>query len=61
MERFHPGEDANTILDSGGRRWHITENALVAATGARAPRINGFLAYWFGWYEFFPQTLVYPP
>ena len=61
VERFHPGEDANTILDSGGRRWHITENALVAATGARAPRINGFLAYWFGWYEFFPQTLVYPP
>lgn len=61
VERFHPGEDAETILDSASRRWHITEEALVAATGDRAPRISGFLAYWFGWYAFFPQTLVYHP
>lgn len=61
VERFHPGEDADTLLDSAGRRWHITEEALVAATGDRLLRINGVLAYWFGWYAFFPQTLVYRP
>jgi hypothetical protein len=61
MERFHPSGDANIILDSAGRRWHITEDALVETTGDRAPRINGFSAFWFGWYAFFPQTLVYRP
>ena len=29
--------------------------------GEIAPRINGHLAYWFGWYAFFPQTLLYEP
>jgi hypothetical protein len=24
------------------------------------PRLAGHLAYWFGWYAFFPNTLLYP-
>ena len=37
----------------------VTEDALVGPDGRQAPRISGHLAYWFGWYAFFPNTLVY--
>lgn len=58
-DTFHPGPDANTILDSSGRLWQVTEEALISPEGERAPRLSGHLAYWFGWYAFFPNTLVY--
>ena len=60
-QTFVPGPDADTLLDAAGRPWHITEDYLLGPHGMRAPRINGFLAYWFGWYAFFPRTLVYQP
>jgi uncharacterized protein DUF3179 len=60
-EVFVPGPDANTLLDSAGRPWRVTEDALLGPHGTRAPRIAGFLAYWFGWYAFFPRTLIYQP
>ena len=58
-EMFTPGPDADTLIDSTGRAWQVTEEALLGPDGESAPRINGHLAYWFGWYSFFPQTLLY--
>lgn len=58
-KNFSPGPDVSTVLDSAKRPWRITEEALIGPNSERAPRINGFLAYWFGWYSFFPKTLVY--
>jgi len=58
-ETFHPGPDDSTVLDSAGRVWQVTEEALVGPDGELAPRLNGHLAYWFGWYSFFPNTLLY--
>jgi hypothetical protein len=58
-ETFRPGPDADTVLDASGRPWEITEEALVGPGGEQAPRLGGHLAYWFGWYAFFPNTLVY--
>jgi hypothetical protein len=58
-ETFFPGTDPDTVVDSKGRTWLMTEEALIDPEGYLAPRINGHLAYWFGWYSFFPQTLVY--
>lgn len=60
-EQFRPGPAPDAVLDEAGRVWRVTEDALVGPAGQRAPRVNGFLAYWFGWYSFFPQTLVYRP
>jgi hypothetical protein len=60
-QTFVPGPDASTLLDGAGRPWRVTEDALLGPGEFRAPRINGFLAYWFGWYAFFPRTLVYQP
>ena len=58
-ETFSPGPDADTVIDSKGRNWKVSEEALRGPDGESAPRINGHLAYWFGWYSFFPQTLLY--
>lgn len=56
---FMPSPEADTVLDSSSQPWRITEEALVGPTGELAPRMSGHLAYWFGWFAFFPNTLVY--
>ncbi len=56
---FTSGPDLGAVLDEDGRSWRVTEDALVGPDGEAAPRLGGHLAYWFGWYAFFPQTLVY--
>ncbi|MBT3316084.1 MAG: DUF3179 domain-containing protein, partial [Anaerolineae bacterium] len=58
-ETFSTAPQLDTVLDTKGRTWQITEEALIGPEGELAPRINGHLAYWFGWYSFFPQTLLY--
>jgi len=58
-ETFSPGPNADTVLDAAGQPWQVTEEALIGTGGEQAPRISGHLAYWFGWFAFFPQTLVY--
>lgn len=58
-EIFAPGPSPNVVLDSAKREWHVTEEALRGPDGAAAPRLGGHLAYWFGWYAFFPNTQVY--
>lgn len=59
-ERFVAGPNPDSVLDSAGRPWQVTEEALVGPDGEMAPRINGHLAYWYGWYAFFPATELYP-
>ncbi|MGB0388806.1 MAG: DUF3179 domain-containing protein [Ardenticatenaceae bacterium] len=59
--RGAPTSDPNTVLDETGRPWQITEEALVGPEGETLTRLNGHLAYWFGWYAFFPQTELYAP
>ncbi len=56
---YGSGPNADTLLDADGNPWTITEEALVGPHGELAPRVSGHLAYWFGWYTFFPQTLLY--
>ena len=56
---FSAGADDLTLDSDDGRSWQITEEALVAEDGERLKRIGGHLAYWFGWFGFYPDTLVY--
>jgi len=48
------------LVDHVGRRWDITEEALVSRTDQdqeeRLQRAPGHVAYWFGWYGFYPST-----
>jgi hypothetical protein len=56
---FKAGADRATLRSEDGRSWRITEEALVADDGERLDRIGGHLAFWFGWFGFYPNTLVY--
>ncbi len=56
---FSAGTDASTLRSEDGRSWRISEEALVAEDGERLNRIGGHLAFWFGWFGFYPNTLVY--
>lgn len=56
---FSAGADASTLVSEDGRSWQISEEALVAEDGERLNRIGGHLAFWFGWFGFYPNTLVY--
>ncbi len=56
---FVAGADDATLKSDDGRSWRISEEALVAEDGERLDRIGGHLAYWFGWFGFYPDTAVY--
>ena len=56
---FSAGGDDLTLVSADGGTWQISEEALIGADGARLERIGGHLAYWFGWFGFYPDTLVY--
>lgn len=52
--------DGRTIADSAGRKWQVTEEALVAADdpSARLPRVPAQRAFWFGWHAQYPETVL---
>ena len=58
---FTAGEDSLTLISNDGRSWQIMEEALIDADGESLERIGGHLAFWFGWFGFYPDTVVYAP
>jgi len=57
--RFRPGGARDTLVDERGAVWRTTDDALIGPGGERLPRVSGQLAYWFGWFAFFPKTELY--
>ncbi|MEO1289245.1 MAG: DUF3179 domain-containing (seleno)protein [Chloroflexota bacterium] len=51
--------EAGQLVDDSGVVWTVTEDALVANDGRTLDRIAGHLAFWFGWYGFYPETDLY--
>jgi hypothetical protein len=61
---FRAGDRPTRVVDGDGRVWRVEEEALVPPDGAGPaplPRLPGHVAFWFGWYGFFPDTEVYAP
>ncbi|MBZ0292459.1 MAG: DUF3179 domain-containing protein, partial [Anaerolineae bacterium] len=58
---FAAGATERALLDQQGDVWTVTENALIGPDDTRLERLGGHLAFWFGWYSFYPDTLVYEP
>ena len=52
--------DGRMIADSAGRKWRVTEEALVAAddSSVRLPRAPAQRAFWFGWHAQYPETIL---
>jgi uncharacterized protein DUF3179 len=57
--RFAAGKDPGAPVDQDGRPFRVTEEALLGPGGESLPRLPGHLAYWFGWFSFYPRTAVY--
>ena len=53
--RFRRDDDSDRIRDRGGRRWRVSEDALVSGDD-RLGRVTANRAFWFGWYAQFPET-----
>ncbi len=56
---FAPAKAKDELLDESGQAWLVTEEALVGPKGERLVRLGGHLAYWFGWFSYYPQTEVF--
>lgn len=55
-----PASD-EVVVDGDGRRWRITEEALVPPDGTglgSLPRVAAQRAFWFGWRAQYPETLL---
>jgi hypothetical protein len=48
-----PGDE---VSDESGRRWRVTEPALVSESGEELARLPAHRAFWFGWFAAFPKT-----
>jgi hypothetical protein len=54
------GSSRDELTADDGSRWRVDEEALVElGSGERLPRLPGHIAFWFGWYGFYPQTEIY--
>ena len=58
--RFTFTGNRNQLIDENGGLWEIAEDGLVGPDGEILKRVSGHLSYWFGWFAFFPQTIIYP-
>ncbi|GEM_PF-184592 len=56
---FSPGKSKDELIDERRMVWRVTEDSLISKEGEKLPRLGGHLAYWFGWFAFFPQTKVF--
>ncbi|MEM8862730.1 MAG: DUF3179 domain-containing protein, partial [Chloroflexota bacterium] len=56
---FSIGDNEDQVVDQNGTVWTVTEEALLSEDGQSLERLPGHLAYWFGWFAFFPNTEVY--
>jgi hypothetical protein len=56
---FAAGVNRSELIDQNGTIWIVTEEALIGPENMRLERLGGHLAFWFGWYSFYPNTLVY--
>jgi len=46
----------NSITDSNGIVWQLSEEALTAPDGRRVGRLPYYRAFWFGWHAAYPET-----
>jgi len=58
--RFVAKKENGNMVDDAEDEWLIEEEELIRLSdGKELFRLPGHLAYWFGWYAFFPKTAVY--
>ncbi len=54
--RFAKWDQKETVTDSTGARWKLTESALEGPEGQTLTRLPSQRVFWFGWLGSYPQT-----
>ena len=62
-----PGDDSTgfemtrSLVDSAGVVWEVTEDYLVSSAdpAQKLARLPSHMSFWFGWYQFHPDTEIY--
>jgi hypothetical protein len=57
--RFELANRRDELKDEAGQLWKVTEKSLDGPGKVQLPRVAGHVAYWFGWFAFFPKTELY--
>ncbi len=52
-------ESTTVLVDETDTAWQRTDAALVSDNGVELARLPGHMAYWFGWFSFYPRTALY--
>lgn len=55
-ERVASFDGDATAIDGNGRRWRLTEAALLGPDKEQRERLPSHNAFWFGWHAAFPET-----
>ncbi|MCE2456864.1 MAG: DUF3179 domain-containing protein [Dehalococcoidia bacterium] len=50
-----------SIIDQDGQTWRVFDVCLIAPDGEILERLPSYVSFWFGWYAFHPDTLLYEP
>ncbi len=58
-QRFELAEEDDLLRDEAGRRWRVSEDALIGPAGQRLERLPGVQAYWFAWSAYHPKTRLF--
>ena len=53
----------SVLVDENGVEWHTTETGLVNQSDPSEvlPRIPSLTSFWFGWFQYHPDTEIYQP
>ena len=59
-EADDPNMAPTTLVDETGAPWQVTESGLVNSADPSAvfPRIPSLTSFWFGWFQYHPDTAV---
>ena len=48
-----------TVMDDEGQVWQVSDNGLTGPDGETLERLPSYVSFWFGWYAFHPDTLLF--
>ena len=48
-----------TVIDEDGQVWQVSDTGLTGPDGETLNRLPSYVSFWFGWYAFHPDTLLY--
>jgi len=56
-------QEPAALVDSDGVVWELTEDYLVSSADSaqRLRRLPSHMSFWFGWYQFHPDTEIFIP